>query len=116
MTLEERLIAFDIELRHQHRGLMTNGVFAHELVREASDKLTNQGAVYGDVYNLSGENVKLRAEVVRLRGALEWYGENTRLARLSHSEGDLGRDNLARDGGKISRAALAPEEQPERNE
>ncbi|WP_189423599.1 hypothetical protein [Devosia pacifica] len=47
------------------------------------------------------------AENKRLREALEWYGEQTRLARLNHSEGDAGRHALAADGGKIARQALA---------
>ena len=47
------------------------------------------------------------AQVARLREALEWYGENARLARLIHSEGDKGRHAIAEDGGKRARAALA---------
>jgi len=35
-----------------------------------------------------------------LREALAWYGEQARLARLIHSEGDAGRNALAADGGK----------------
>ena len=42
-----------------------------------------------------------------LREALAWYGEQARLARLVHSEGDAGRHALADDGGKRARAALA---------
>jgi hypothetical protein len=44
-----------------------------------------------------------------LREALEWYGEQARLARLIHSEGDAGRHALADDGGKRARAALSQE-------
>lgn len=47
-----------------------------------------------------------QAEIARLREALVWYGEQTRLCRLTHSEGDEGRDNLSNDGGKRARAAL----------
>ena len=44
--------------------------------------------------------------------ALEWYGEQARLCRLIHSEGDAGRTALAADGGKRATAALAkPREQ-----
>lgn len=46
-------------------------------------------------------------EAGRLREALEWYGEQARLARLIHSEGDAGRHALADDGGKRAREALA---------
>ena len=50
------------------------------------------------------------AEIARLREALEWYGEQARLCRLIHSEGDAGRAALSEDGGKCARAALG--EQP----
>lgn len=43
----------------------------------------------------------------KLREALEWYGEQSRLCRLIHREGDAGRNALAKDGGKRARAALA---------
>lgn len=56
---------------------------------------------------LQSEAAALRDEVARLRGELEWYGEQSRLARLIHSEGDVGRHALAADGGKRARAALA---------
>ena len=49
-----------------------------------------------------------RDEVERLREALAWYGEQARLARLIHSEGDAGRHALAGDGGSRARAALSP--------
>ena len=49
------------------------------------------------------------AEIERLRQVLEWYGEQARLARLIHSEGDKGRHALAGDGGKRARAALSKE-------
>jgi hypothetical protein len=46
----------------------------------------------------------------RLAEALEWYGENARLCRLIHSEGDKGRHALADDGGKRAQAALSQKE------
>lgn len=46
-------------------------------------------------------------EVARLKAALEWYGEQSRLARITHSEGDAGRHALQADGGNRARAALA---------
>lgn len=42
-----------------------------------------------------------------VRAALAWYGEQARLARLIHREGDSGRHALADDGGKRAAAALA---------
>ncbi len=47
-----------------------------------------------------------RAENKRLIEVLEWYGEQARLCRLIHSEGDKGRNALADDGGKRARALL----------
>ena len=44
----------------------------------------------------------------KMREALEWYGEQARLCRLIHSEGDSGRHALADDGGKRALAALPP--------
>jgi hypothetical protein len=49
----------------------------------------------------------LKARVARLTPELKWYGEQARLARLIHGEGDAGRHALAEDGGKRARAALA---------
>lgn len=48
----------------------------------------------------------LMAENARLREALGWYGEQSRLCRLIHAGGDEGRHALSRDGGEIARAAL----------
>lgn len=53
------------------------------------------------------------AEIARLREALEWYGEQSRLARLIHSEGDAGRHAIAKDGGMRARVALTWPEPPE---
>jgi hypothetical protein len=50
---------------------------------------------------------ELEAEVAAAREVIEWYGEQARLARLIHSEGDAGRNALAADGGKHARAFLA---------
>lgn len=51
-----------------------------------------------------------QAESGRLRAELAWYGEQSRLARLIHSEGDAGRHALQADGGNRARAALAQKE------
>ena len=47
------------------------------------------------------------ARVKALVEALEWYGEQCRLARLIHKEGDPGRHRIAADGGKRANAAIA---------
>lgn len=46
-------------------------------------------------------------EVRDMMVLLAWYGEQARLARLIHSEGDMGRHALQADGGKKAKAALA---------
>lgn len=48
-----------------------------------------------------------------LRAALDWYGEQARLAKLIHAEGDEGRRNLAADGGNRASAALSPKPEGE---
>lgn len=53
------------------------------------------------------ERDRLAERCERMRETLEWYGEQSRLCRLIHSEGDSGRNALSEDGGKRARAALA---------
>lgn len=53
-----------------------------------------------------------RDEIERLRTALTWYGEQARLCRLIHSEGDTGRQALSEDGGKRARDAIAEKVSP----
>jgi len=48
----------------------------------------------------------LTDRVARLEAALQWYGEQARLCRLIHNEGDKGRHALSNDGGKRARSAL----------
>lgn len=43
----------------------------------------------------------------KIAEALAWYGEQARLCRLIHSEGDAGRHALSEDGGKRAAEALA---------
>lgn len=69
--------------------------------REVEISQARGTAEYWKAEHLAGNN-----EIVRLRAALEWYGEQARLARLIHSEGDSGRHALASDGGRRARAAL----------
>ena len=56
--------------------------------------------------------MKLETTEEALRNALAWYGEQARLARLVHSEGDPGRWALAEDGGKRAREVLAMSASP----
>lgn len=46
------------------------------------------------------------SDVGKIKAALSWYGEQARLCRLIHSEGDVGRQALANDGGKRAIDAL----------
>ena len=48
----------------------------------------------------------MEKRVAELETELAWYGEQARLCRLIHSEGDAGRNALAADGGKRARNAL----------
>lgn len=50
---------------------------------------------------------QLEADNTLLRDALAWYGEQARLCRLIHSEGDAGRQALDADGGTRAQVALA---------
>jgi hypothetical protein len=47
-----------------------------------------------------------QARIAQLEGVVKWYGEQARLARLIHSEGDEGRHAINMEGGSRSRAAL----------
>lgn len=66
-----------------------------------------------DRYQVEAEG--LRARVAALETELAWYGEQARLARLIHSEGDAGRHAIAADGGERARAALSGDHKPAGN-
>lgn len=51
--------------------------------------------------------VRTAPDVGAILAVLWWYGEQARLARLIHSEGDAGRNALQADGGAKARAILA---------
>ena len=72
-----------------------------------TSRQTERNRLHGIIAMKDGRIKELNAEVKRLREALEWYGEQSRLARLIHSEGDQGRHNIAADGGHKARAALS---------
>lgn len=50
---------------------------------------------------------ELEAANAELVDVLHFYEEQSRLCRLIHSEGDPGRNSLAKDGGNKARAAIA---------
>ncbi len=74
---------------------LTDG--AHRRARQAE----------AEAARLRDENAGLREELARVNEALEWYGDQARLARLIHSGGDAGRHALQEDGGTRARAAFA---------
>ena len=61
---------------------------------------------HDDYLALCDETERLRAENERLRAELAWYGEQSRLARIIHSEGASGRHALQADGGHRARDAI----------
>ena len=72
-----------------------------ERVNSADDGQPRQPSTADD-----GREKALFAALSETRAALEWYGEQARLCRLIHSEGDAGRNALAEDGGKKAQATL----------
>ncbi len=76
------------------RRLLENGYTETPLFAEA------------DTTSLEEERDTLAKRVAGLEAALEWYGQQARLCRLIHSEGDSGRHALQADGGNRARAAL----------
>lgn len=64
-------------------------------------------ALVGLVHWLLTRATQAERQRDELRKALEWYGEQARLARLIHREGDAGRHALADDGGRRARQSLA---------
>jgi hypothetical protein len=79
-----------------------------EYVNRARDEEDANAALIALAPDMAQAILDMQAEVERLRAALEWYGENARLARLIHSGGDSGRAALANDGGKRAIAVLTP--------
>jgi len=64
----------------------------------------DDGPTYMEEINSAIDEHKHR--IAELETALAWYGEQARLCRLIHSEGDAGRNALADDGGKRARDVL----------
>ena len=72
--------------------------------------LRRQAETLKEGWRFSDEGrIEAEAESERLRAELAWYGEQSRLARIIHTEGDSGRHALQADGGHRARAALAQE-------
>lgn len=62
----------------------------------------------GTVWSKTKRTINEAADIIdECAAALEWYGEQARLARLIHSEGDAGRHALAADGGTKAQEILA---------
>ena len=84
-----------LDARHGSLMAMAGNCIRHGQ-RLAADQLSS----------LEAERDALAKRVGELEAALEWYGEQARLCRLIHSEGDTGRHALQADGGSRARAAL----------
>lgn len=87
-------------------------LIAENAALRGANYIQSQDMIISDARATEAER-KLAEEVGRsddLLKALEWYGEQARLARLIHSEGDAGRHALADDGGSRARAFIANHE------
>jgi regulator of replication initiation timing len=107
--LEQRA---DTEARHAHRELVErlDATLAEALECNEEFSMDNKylkKRAEAAEAKLSKIEARKNAEITRLRTELEWYGEQARLCRLIHSEGDKGRHALSADGGNRARAALA---------
>lgn len=119
---------FDHRLRAEHESLMERDAMMTDLLEQAEARATAAEARNAELSMLAyrwmeahdrlkaGENYDLpspadlpaaEAQLAKAKEALEWYGEQARLARLVHSEGDAGRHALAGDGGKRAASVLA---------
>jgi hypothetical protein len=93
-------------------GLERDGVIAELCTRllsaeEENRRFKRYAWLNPDAYKrAAAERDALQARVKVLEDALRWYGEQARLAKLIHSEGDSGRNALAKDGGERARTAL----------
>lgn len=74
---------------------------------EALPKADQIAAISAATAPLAAELLAARKEIAGLREGLGWYAEQTRLCRLIHSEGDAGRNALAKDGGQRARNLIA---------
>jgi len=82
----------------------------NERLRRALDYDPRARTIIGLMDRMDEQEVRANlaeAQNQQMRTALEWYGENARLCRLIHSEGEKGRNALAEDGGARARASLA---------
>lgn len=74
-----------------------------QTIAELCTRVLEAEAKLETVYAVADERL---ARIKVLEEALRWYGEQTQLAKLIHSEGDSGRNALAKDGGDRARKAL----------
>lgn len=88
------------------------GPCAAKLAAKAGIELNQYTASNPQAMRLQRELAATQAKLIEWQSlqhlveALSWYGEQARLCRLIHSEGDLGRQALGKDGGKLARAAI----------
>ena len=89
---------------------LIDGLIAWASLVEAGHEVPAAGQV---MRNAAASIDALEVQNARLREATEWYGEQSRLARLVHSGGDAGRHAIAKDGGMRARIALGALDQSE---
>lgn len=113
IDIVDRLNELDRSTRRSGGGKSNLGkaaaAAATEITRLRDALAESERAVAGLIERLERAERRVKAleeQRERLEQTLTWYGEQARLARLIHSEGDLGRRNLATDGGGRARAAL----------
>jgi hypothetical protein len=74
----------------------------------ASLELTLREVLLAESYEEAAKLLEKR--IADLEATLAWYGEQARLCRLIHREGDAGRHALSSDGGERARRLLAKNE------
>lgn len=79
----------------------------HEAIEEALDRANAPITEGGRFLTLVERISAFASQRNDLLETLKWYGENARLCRLIHREGDAGRNALSEDGGKRAQASIA---------
>ena len=87
--------------------MSTKEQLAEQLAVELSVFATWRDDYTGTLARSAAELRRLEAANAELLESLSFYAEQARLCRLIHSEGDPGRNSLAKDGGNKARAAIA---------
>lgn len=105
-TTELKALAEDLQINHEY--------CPKEVIQKASsailELITNLEDAQGEIRALRATEAGLIERVKELEEGVRWYGEQSRLCRLVHSEGESGRNALSNDGGRKARALLEKKE------